>query len=259
VEEWFQWFIPVRIGEVRDVFLNGVAIGCGLIFSLALEPPSRTHLAVTPAALRRIGAFAAIVVLVFGAFFQCVHMGHEIEGGPWSHGTFRSGYSARDLDRLAAARAQQWRGGFVARPLRLSREDQYMTEGHWHVARRNEAWAAGDVATAWNENLILERYFLPVLATPSYLSATGHRWSREHLSDAALRFSQLTTAGNESIAGYQSQAHPSAIYVWPRSTYWLVVCGGAVLLAAPWIRHRFFFAPPRVTPSAVERLDRDRA
>ena len=26
LEEWFQWFIPARVGEVRDVFLNLVAI-----------------------------------------------------------------------------------------------------------------------------------------------------------------------------------------------------------------------------------------
>src|SRR5581483_11567147 len=28
VDEWFQWFIPVRVGEMRDVFLNLVAVGC---------------------------------------------------------------------------------------------------------------------------------------------------------------------------------------------------------------------------------------
>jgi VanZ family protein len=250
VEEWFQWFIPVRIGEVRDVFLNGVAIGCGLIFSVALEPPSRTHVAFTPAALRRIGAFAALVVLVFGAFFQSVHLGYAVHGPQQS--AFRSGYTAADLDRLSAHRAERWRGRTVGRPPRLSAEDQYMTEGHWHVARRNEAWAAGDVATAWNENLILERYFAPVLDTPSYLSATGHRWSREHLIDAALRFSQLTAAGDESTARYESQAHPSAIYIWPRTIYWLVICGAAALLAAPWIRHRLLFARrPRAAPSSV--------
>jgi VanZ family protein len=234
VEEWFQWFIPVRVGEVRDVFLNGVAIGCGLMFSVSLDPPSRSQLAFTGQALGRIGVAAAVFVLVFGAFFQNAHMGHEItEQGPGSGTwTFRSGYSGDELARLSAARGAEWRGGFVGRPRRLSREDQYMTEGHWHVARRNEAWAEGDVAAAWNENLILERYFAPVLDTPSYLSATGHRWSSEHLADAGRRFGELAPAH------YESQAHPAAIHVWPLELYWLAISAIALLLGAPWVRAR---------------------
>jgi hypothetical protein len=44
----------------------------------------------------------------------------------------------------------------------------------WHVQRRNEAWAGGDRATAWNEYRFLEVFFAPVLDTPSYVSKTGH-------------------------------------------------------------------------------------
>ncbi len=38
-DEWLQWFIPVRVGEAHDVFLNLAAIVCGLLFALALQPP----------------------------------------------------------------------------------------------------------------------------------------------------------------------------------------------------------------------------
>ena len=40
LEEWFQWFIPNRVGEARDVLLNLVAIGCGLAFSIGVEAPA---------------------------------------------------------------------------------------------------------------------------------------------------------------------------------------------------------------------------
>ena len=30
MEEWFQWFLPARVGELRDIFLNGAAIVTGL-------------------------------------------------------------------------------------------------------------------------------------------------------------------------------------------------------------------------------------
>ena len=41
LDEWFQWFVPGRVGEIRDVALDAVAIGCGLLFALGLAPPSR--------------------------------------------------------------------------------------------------------------------------------------------------------------------------------------------------------------------------
>ena len=39
-EEWLQWFIPGRIGDMRDVFLNGAAIVSGLLFSIGVDPPA---------------------------------------------------------------------------------------------------------------------------------------------------------------------------------------------------------------------------
>ncbi len=230
IEEWLQWFIPVRVGEVRDVFLNGVAIACGLIFSTAVYPPVNCSPGLTSASRRRIGVFAAGVLLVFAAFFQSVHLGTAIAGQGW---TFRSCYTAARLDALASDRTERWRDGFVDRPKRLAVEDQYMTEGHWHVAQRNAAWAAGDFKAAWSENLILERYFAPVLDTPSYVSRAGHRWSPEHRIDAERRYGALPAPGL-----YASDAHPSAIYLWPKMFYWMAVLLVATALAAPWVRRR---------------------
>jgi hypothetical protein len=228
LEEWFQWFIPARVGDVGDVFLNGVAIACGLLFSVAVDPPERWTLTLPRPALRRIGTFLAVALVVFGGFFQSVHLGHAVAGDGWR---FRSGFTAADLDKAAAARAVQWRGQTIGRPQRLSREDQYLTEGHSHVQRRNEAWAAGDAASAWRENLILERYFAPVLDTPSYLSPTGHRWDADHRAEAERQ-------GAPSTAFYESQAHPGAILLWPRAVYWPVLLMGAAALSAPWLTHR---------------------
>src|SRR4030095_15544907 len=41
IDEGLQWFVPVRVGELKDVLLNSVAIGCGLLFSLGVDPPPR--------------------------------------------------------------------------------------------------------------------------------------------------------------------------------------------------------------------------
>jgi VanZ like family len=231
VEEWFQWFIPARVGDVRDVFLNGVAISTGLIFSLAVDPPERFSASLAPAALRRIGAFAAVTILVFAAFFHSVQVGYAIAGDGWR---FRSCYTAAALDALAADRAERWRNTYIERPKRLSAEDQYMTEGLWHVQHRNKAWTAGDVATAWRENLILERYFAPVLDSSSYISRTGHRWGPDHRVDAERRFTELRVAGD-----YESTAQPAPIHVWSKRAYWTSSALLAAVLALPALLQRF--------------------
>ena len=38
-DEAFQWFLPARVGELADVALNAVAIGCGLLAGAAITPP----------------------------------------------------------------------------------------------------------------------------------------------------------------------------------------------------------------------------
>jgi hypothetical protein len=105
---------------------------------------------------------------------------------------------------------------------RVSREDQYMTEGVTHVQKRNELLAANDPAGAWSENRILEKYYAPVLDTPSYISRTGHRWSAQQRADVQSRASSIH-------AEYISAANPSPIYAWPRVPFWAVSIAIAAL------------------------------
>ena len=78
LEEWLQWFIPGRVGDMRDVFLNVVAIVCGLLFSVGVDPPDAGALQIRPGSLRRIGVVAAAVALLFATFVYSVHLGVEI-------------------------------------------------------------------------------------------------------------------------------------------------------------------------------------
>ncbi len=78
LEEWLQWFIPGRVGDMRDVFLNIVAIVCGLLFSIGVDPPDAGVFQVRPGSLRRMGMVAAAVALLFATFVYSVHLGVEI-------------------------------------------------------------------------------------------------------------------------------------------------------------------------------------
>jgi hypothetical protein len=223
VEEWVQWFIPGRVGDVRDVFLNGVAIVCGLLFSLGLDPPAKLSLRLERGSLRRIGGVSSFVVLVFAAFVYTVHVG--VENHDPEAGTFRSRYDSATLAALSKDRAEQWKGvPLLARPKSLSREDQYQSEGHLHVTERNRRWDAGDLRGAWYENLILEKFYAPVLDTPSYLSKTGHRWPGEQRTDAAHRSEAARTADRtpyQSLADVAEGRH--FIRTWPPIVFWGVV------------------------------------
>src|SRR5262245_26883096 len=54
-DEALQWFVPGRVGELRDIFLNGAAIGCGLLFGLGADPPGARASSLRAGSLARIG------------------------------------------------------------------------------------------------------------------------------------------------------------------------------------------------------------
>jgi len=185
VEEWLQWFLPVRVGEARDILLNLAAIACGLLFSLGLDPPPAFTPRFQPGSARLVSRLACAFVLVFALFFHAVHLGVEVQAE--AIGSFKSRYDRATLTALARDRADRWRADPPTVLRRLSREDQYMDEGLWHIRRRNDAWTAGVFFIAWRENRILEEFFAPVLDAPSYVSKSGHRWPPEQRADAERR------------------------------------------------------------------------
>lgn len=232
LDEWLQWFIPVRVGEARDVVLNVVSIACGLLFGLAIDPPRGFSRRLRPGSLSRAGVTASGVLFVFAAFFSAVHLGHTVRAD--GVGDFKSHYTAEELDAHARDRAARWRANPPMALRRLSREDQYMDEGLWHARRRNDSWAAGDVARAWSENLILERFFAPVLDTGSYASPSGHRWSSDHRRNA---LAEVARAGTTPLP---SDAEPYPIVDWSKPLFWLIAIVAAlgVAGASSWLDRR---------------------
>ena len=215
IEEWFQWFIPNRVGELRDVALNLVAVVCGLMVSVAIVPPARVALSLSPESRRRVAAALACVILAVAFFVDQIHLGHEIAAEDFR---FRSHWTASELAALSADRSARWKTDPPITWRRLSREDQYMDEGLWHARRRNQRWDETDHVGAWQENRILEIYFTPVLDTPSYVSG-GHRWPAAQRDDAQ-RFAD---------GQYTSDAQPYPIVLVPR---WLWRLGAVIAIGA---------------------------
>ena len=208
-DEWFQWFVPTRVGEMSDVLINSVAVACGLLFSVGVDPPSKTAFA-CGASCRQAMAVGLSAVVVAGAIFvDTLHLGYDIRTP--DAGAFRSTFPEQALRAAAADRVEQWRRQPPVTAPGIAREDHYLSEGRWHVQRRNEAWSAGDPWPAWNENLILERFYAPVLDL-------GSRWPPEQRADAAAQ-----VAGRSDT--YVSDAQPYAIVTLPRLQFWLMIAG----------------------------------
>ena len=211
-EEWYQWFLPARVGELRDIFLNAAAIVSGLLLSVAMAPPPRFALRISRRSLSHVFGVSALLGVLLTGFLNSVHVGYEIADS--DVGTFRSIYSAGELEALARDRVREWATNPpVARPPRLSREDQYMSEGLLHVQERNRRWGAGEVTEAWFENRILEKYFPPVLDTPSYISKTGLRWPSEQRADGERRSSKDSRGVHQPRAGRVPDLHVAEVRV----------------------------------------------
>jgi hypothetical protein len=220
-EEWLQWFVPARVGEWRDVLLNLAAIVCGLLFSIAIDPPERMSRSLSHNSWRRVRRFTAVVLLVFAAFFHSVHLGYRIDDE--ATGSFPSLYTAQRLVALSQQRGQTWRTNPPVTWSRYSREDQYFSEGITHVRARNKCWSEQKMKCAWAENQILERYYAPVMDTPSYVSATGLRWPQEQRADAARRALNAATDEHPGLEG-------APIYTWSKPAVWTMVMAAVAAL-----------------------------
>ena len=226
LDEWLQWFIPYRVGETHDVILNLTAIVCGTLFGIALEPPPGFTWRLHHSSMARLGIVVAIVGLIFAGFVSSVHLGHRLAVD--GIGIFMSRHTADQLEAAERDRSERWLTSPPIGIRRLSREDQYLDEGVWHVRERNRKWDEGDITAAWRENLILERFFVPVLDRSTYLSANGNRWPPEHRADAEAR-------ADHSRGDFVSVAEPYPILDWNKTGYWMAVLTAAALVVAAGI------------------------
>jgi hypothetical protein len=220
-DEAVQWFVPNRVGEIRDVFLNLTAIASGLLISVAWAPPQMRVWPPAPSAARAIAWLHAAVVVALAAFVHVVHGGHEIETRDV---VFRSRFTAAQLMGESRDRERRWRvspPAIDASP--FSREDQYVAEAVRHVQARNTAWAS-DPAGAWGENLILETYFVPALDTPTAALRAPSRWPADQRADAARR---VASAG--AVTPYRSPIMGALVFAGPKALIWLAAAGLAGL------------------------------
>ena len=220
-EEWLQWLVPTRVGDVRDVFLNFYALGCGLLFAVGLYPPAAFGWQLSLAHWQTLLRLAAIVTVAFAGFFHCAHLGYQHDTA--AIGRFRSFFTMPQLSAIAAERTARWRRDPPAGLSPLAIQDHYLIEAGSHVLHRNAFLLRGQYRDAWLENQLLERYYDPVLDTRSFSTGELHRWA------AAQRDEVERLGGAGETGGWESPVGLDRVYVWPsKPRFWTataaVVC-----------------------------------
>lgn len=219
-DEWVQWFVPSRVGEARDVVLNSVGVVCGLLVAIALSPPAAAAIPAGARSRRMVAVGIGCAVAAGALFLQTVHLGYEVHD-PVA-GTFRSRFAPAALGEIAAERAERWQHAPPrATVALLSREDHYLSEALFHVEWRNQAASRGDTWSAWQENLILERFYAPALEYGS----PGFRWPPEQREAIAV-------ASAADTRPYVSGAYPFPIYAWSPWWFWTAT---AAIIALVWL------------------------
>jgi hypothetical protein len=215
-EEWLQWLVPTRVGDVRDVLLNLYALGCGLLFAVGLAPPLSARVGVRSLMpWRRLAVVASVAVVAFAGFFDCAHLGQDLDAP--GIGRFRSFFTAEQLSALSEDRVERWRldpPSSLGGPFSL--QDHYLVEAGAHVQRRNESYAEGDFRDAWRENALLETYYTPMLDQNSIGTGDPHRWP------LAQRDEVESKGGRGDPGGWTSPVYLDRVYVSPtRTQLWL--------------------------------------
>ena len=174
LDEWLQWFIPYRVGEMHDVLLNFTALVCGVLFGLALEPPPAFSWRPGPDGWSRIGvarrqpcwcsapSSASCIWVTCCTSKASAHSRRAIR---WSSSSF----AARSRRAMAGGAAPQHSASVAGRS--VSRRGVMARARTQPVDGTTE-----DITAAWHENLILERFFAPVLDRQTYVSVNGNRW-----------------------------------------------------------------------------------
>lgn len=221
LDEGVQWLVPLRTGEFFDLGLNLYGGFAGLLAAQAL--PARGAEATRDE--RPVVVLVALALVGTVVFIDRAHLGHSIEDS--EIGTFRSFFTAAELEAANADRRERWARDMPELPLReaLAVEDYFLTEAGWHVLRRNRARAEGDLETVWHETRIVERYYTVTLDIPD-----GTGWFRYRLPEVERE--ELERVAR--LPEYESPADGGRIWLWPRWSLLLALAAVASVVGALW-------------------------
>lgn len=219
VDEWIQFYLPTRVGDLPDIYLNGVSAGLVLILIGKVFLPNHTRPPVSFRSVRILCYLSVFFLLSLGVFISTITdwgFRHKDPGV----GVFYSRFTVKDLLERDKREGEKYavaikdflkETGESERPSYLSNQsavDKFKVEVLTHLSRRNYYEKKGKYWVAYKENIILASYF-----TESVLQS-GYGWSQEKV----LQIKQ------------KMQAPPDKFYESPVSKSELIISFGPVTM-----------------------------
>jgi hypothetical protein len=165
-DETVQWLHAFRVGDIRDIHLNGVSAVVGLLYGAALAPIPA--LRATRAGATLMALLLAAIPPLYTEFYLRTQTGHRICDA--DDNCFISNFSVEELASIAMDRTERWKlispgklAGRGVEPRFWAFEDYFLTEARAHFRLANEAATAGDWATACPEIRFLVDFYTPSL------------------------------------------------------------------------------------------------
>jgi len=170
LDEYVQHLLPIRVGEIRDVWINVLAGGLGLLYvALVIRPrPGRPVPAVR--VWRNILLGTALFLPIFGLFIHQVQLGYRVvdrEAGV----AFVSRFTPERLREENRLHGERWAAAgerfnpeeTVAGYRTWAVEDFYITEALRHIGARNHHLDAERPVMAAMEQRVLLRHYPAVM------------------------------------------------------------------------------------------------
>ncbi len=170
LDEYVQHLLPLRVGEIRDVWINLVAGGLGLLYvALVIRPRSDNNPPVG-VAWRNILVGTAIFLLALGGFIHQVQLGYLIVDRK-AGVSFKSRFDRDGLGKQNRIHRLHWRETgarfnpeeTVAGYRTWAVEDFFLTEALRHIGARNHHLDAERPVMAAMEQKILLRHYPAVM------------------------------------------------------------------------------------------------
>jgi len=202
LDEWIQWWVPSRFGEIRDIYINLIAILVGLACIHFLWRPTGIKNHFPRSRWRTLLVLLTLLLFEITAFIHCTHLGYLIHDS--AIGSFHSRFSRTQLIHLSSTRDYPREEQILkVRKKKFKKyththgsllemwqkEDFYKTEAQFHTGARNRLFDEGHYFESQQENAILEKYYRPLILD------SDMRWGTQELK---LLQSRRQSQGNDA-------------------------------------------------------------
>jgi len=172
IDEFFQYLIANRVGDLRDVIINTLSVFTGTFFVFSLN---YTYQKININSVRKIYYLSVTFFLLLGIFIYIVHHGYLIQD-PEIKSEFKSKYSAPKLLEISKKKEKIWKIEKTKNPKKFSKpknyysgkivalEDIYFKEALLRTGKRNKYFEEKKYFKAYKENEILEKYYKPFIS-----------------------------------------------------------------------------------------------